>query len=164
MEFFALLLLFTVIIWTLPARWGGRSLREAMRYAMGVAFVGAGISHLLMPESFVIYLPEVVPMREAIVYISGIIEIAGGLALIAGRYRQQIGLALAAYLVLILPGNIYVAVAGIPEPTLGSQVAWWLPWLRLPIQAIFIWWALYSTGTLNLLPSRRPALTSAPFR
>jgi uncharacterized membrane protein len=164
MEFFALLLLFTGVVWALPARWGGRSLREAMRYAMGIAFVGAGISHLLMPESFVLYLPEVVPMREAIVYISGVIEIAGGLALIAGRYRQQIGLALAAYLVLVLPGNIYVAVAGISEPTFGSQVAWWLPWLRLPFQAVFISWALYSTGALNLLPSRRQALTAAPIR
>jgi uncharacterized membrane protein len=164
MEFFALLLLFTGVVWALPARWGGRSLREALRYAMGIAFVGVGISHLLMPQFMIIYLPEVVPMREAIVYISGIIEIAGGLALIAGRYRQQIGLALAAYLLLILPGNIYVAVAGIPEPTLGSPVAWWLPWLRLPFQAVFIWWALYSTSALKLLPTSQRALTPAPSR
>jgi uncharacterized membrane protein len=164
MEFLAVLLLFTGIVWALPARWGGRSLREAMRYAMGIAFIGAGISHLVMPESFVFYLPEVIPFRDGIVLISGVIEIAGGLAVLAGRYRQQVGLALAAYLLLILPGNIYVAVAGIDEPTLGSQVAWWLPWLRLPIQAFFIWWALYSTGAMNLLPSRRQAHTPAPSR
>ena len=145
MQFFILLIVVTVVGWLLPARCGGRSVRDAMRRALAVAFVFTGGSHLAMPQSFLVYFPPWVPFPEAIVYASGVVEVVGGLALFMGRYRAQIGLALAGYLLLIFPANVYAAVADVDEALPGLVDTSWYPWVRLPFQAIFIWWALHST-------------------
>ena len=145
MQFLAVLVLATLAAWSLPARLGGRSLRDAMRRGLGVGFLFTGVSHLAMPDSFLVYFPDWIPFPEAIVYASGAVEIAGGLALFARRYQRQVGLALAAYLVLVFPANVYAAVAGADETLPGLVDAAWYPWARLPFQALFVWWALWST-------------------
>jgi uncharacterized membrane protein len=60
---------------------------------------------------------------------------------------------LAAYLLAVFPANLYVAIAGVD---VQGQPDGWYPWLRLPLQALFIAWALWSTGWSI---RRRPALT-----
>ena len=145
MQFLILLIVVTVVGWLLPVRFGGRSLRDAMRRALAVAFVFTGGAHLAMPQSFLVYFPTWVPVPEAIVYASGVVEVAGGLALFVGRYRAQIGLALAVYLLLIFPANVYAAVADVDEALPGLVDTSWYPWVRLPFQAIFVWWTLHST-------------------
>ena len=145
MQFLAVLVLATLAAWSLPARFGGRSLRDAMRRGLGVGFLFTGVSHLAMPDSFLVYFPDWVPAPEAIVYASGLVEVVGGLALLAGRYRTRVGLATAAYLVLVFPANVYAAVAGVDENLPGLVDGSWYPWARLPFQALFVWWALRST-------------------
>jgi uncharacterized membrane protein len=144
MQFLAVLLLAFLALWTLPVRYGGRSSQGAMRRAQAVALVFAGPSHFLKRETFLAHFPGWVPYAEAIVYASGVVELALGLALFARRFREWIGLALAAYLILIFPANVYVAVAGVEVP--GLPEAAWYHWVRLPLQALFVWWALRSTG------------------
>jgi hypothetical protein len=53
------------------------------------------------------------------------------------------GLALAAYLVAVFPSNVYVAIAGVD---VDGQPGGWYPWLRLPLQVLFVAWALWSSG------------------
>jgi uncharacterized membrane protein len=168
MMFLGLLAIGFLAAWVMPARYGGRSVKTSARHAMGVALVFAGVSHLMMVESFRAHLPEWVPHRDLIVYVTGVIEIVGGLALFARRYQEQVGWAVAAYLVLVFPGNLYVAVAGIDVP--GSPDGWY-PWVRLPFQALFIWWVLRSTGAsiprlrasgVRWLVKARPALRTTP--
>ena len=153
MQFLILMLIVTVVAWALPGSAGGRSLKAAMRRGMGVAFIFVGVSHFVIPDSFLVYFPDWVPARELVIYASGVVEVIVGIALLAGRYQPQVGLAITAYLALIFPGNVYAAISG-GEGTLPGLIdAWWYRWVRLPFQALFIWWALYST---DALPSRRP--------
>jgi uncharacterized membrane protein len=120
-----------------------------MRRGMGVAFIFVGVSHFVIPASFLVYLPDWVPARELVIYATGVVEVIAGVALLAGRYLPPVGLAVAAYLVLIFPGNVYAAISG-GEATLPGLIdAWWYPWVRLPFQALFIWWALYCTDALS---------------
>jgi uncharacterized membrane protein len=173
MQFLAVLLVATAIVWLVQRARGERSLRDAMRYGLGLAFVFAGVSHLVMPDAFLVYFPAWVPFTGAIIIISGLVEIAGGLALFGRRYRPEVGLALAVYLLLVFPGNVYAAVSGADATLPGLIDAAWYPWVRLPFQALFIWWALYSTrpnegwqtafgrrsrGRLGLPPSTTPTL------
>lgn len=160
MQFFVVLVVATLIGWVLPARLGGRSLQDAARRALGIGFVFAGVSHLAMPASFLVYFPNWVPFPEAIVYVSSVIEIAGGLAVFVRRYQRPVGLALAAYLVLVFPANAYAAVAGVDENLPGLIDAAWYPWARLPFQALFVWWALWSTAA----PAAPAAATGRPDR
>ena len=112
----------------------------------------AGVAHFVTPLPFIQHLPDVIPMREAIIYASGAVEIALGLAMLGvARWRPFTGLVLAAYLVAVFPGNLYVAVADV---AVDGQPGGVYPWLRLPFQALFIWLALWSTDALSVVPAR----------
>ena len=143
MMVFVVLLVAFVGAWALPTRFGGRSVADAARHAMGIALIFAGVSHFALLESFRAHLPSWVPNRDLLVYATGLIEIVGGGALLVRRFQERVGLAVAAYLVLVFPANVYVAVAGVDVP--GSPDGWY-HWARLPFQALFVWWALRSTG------------------
>lgn len=119
--------------------------RKAARYGMAIAMVVAGITHWVNPTPFIQHLPPWVPLREGLIFWTGGIEVALGAALLVrSRWRRWAGLALAAYLVAVFPGNLYVAVAGVD---VDGQPSGAYPWLRLPLQLLFIAWALWSTRT-----------------
>ena len=114
------------------------------RVAFAAALAAAGIAHFVSPRLFVAHLPPQVPERAALVYATGALEIALAAAVAVGpkRSRRRLGQIIAAYLVLVFPANVYVAAAGVPvypEP--------WLAWARLPLQPLFVWWALRTTST-----------------
>lgn len=117
--------------------------RPAARIGLAVAMAVAGIAHLLMPLPFIQHLPTWVPARELLVAVSGVVEIALGAALLLRPpLRRLAGLVLAAYLVAVFPANVYVAVAGIE---VDGQPGGAYPWLRLPLQVLFVVWAVWST-------------------
>jgi uncharacterized membrane protein len=119
--------------------------RDHARRGLGVAMVVAGASHLLRPEPFEQHLPDWVPLLEVVVAVTGIIEIVFGLLLFRPvRYRLQVGRALALYFVAVFPANVYVAVEGID---VDGQPGGPYPWIRLPLQALFVLLAWWSTRT-----------------
>ena len=84
-----------------------------------------------------------VPLRAEIVLISGLVEIALALALLLPPpARRRVGAALALYLVAVFPGNVYVAVFDVE---VDGQPGGAYPWVRLPLQLLFIAWAVWST-------------------
>jgi len=117
--------------------------RRAARLGMAIAMAFAGASHLVLATPFIQHLPPWVPLRVEIVLISGLVEIALGLALLLRPpTRRRVGVALALYLVAVLPGNVYVAVFDVE---VDGQPGGAYPWVRLPLQLLFIAWALWST-------------------
>lgn len=119
--------------------------RHAAQYGLGIAFVVAGVSHLVNTTPFEQHLPEWVPAATTIIVVSGIAEIVLGLALVVARWSAPVvGSAAAAFLVSVFPANVYVAVAGIDVDGLPGGL---YPWLRLPLQALFVVWAWVSTRT-----------------
>ena len=122
----------------------GREPRTAARWGLAIALVVAGLAHLANPTPFEQHLPEWVPGPGVLVAATGVVEIALGLGLALVRNRRRlVGLATAAYLAAVFPANVYVAVAGID---VDGQPGGIYPWLRLPFQALFIAWALWSTA------------------
>ncbi|MEC8405862.1 MAG: hypothetical protein VXZ20_01610, partial [Actinomycetota bacterium] len=59
------------------------------RLALGVVLVGAGISHFTNAESFLAQVPSWLPASDAVVAISGVIEVILGVALLAAPWRFQ---------------------------------------------------------------------------
>jgi uncharacterized membrane protein len=144
MIFLLALLGATLVAAVLPARFGPRSTRRAARLGMAAAMVLAGASHWTMPTPFIQHLPSWVPAAETLILLTGGIEIALGAALLVRQpWRRLAGLALAAYLVAVFPSNVYVAIAAVD---VEGQPGGWYPWLRLPLQMLFVAWALWSTG------------------
>jgi uncharacterized membrane protein len=122
--------------------------RQAARLGMAIALAFAGASHLLLAAPFIQHLPPGIPLRAEIVLVSGLVEIALGIALLLPPpMRRRVGVALALYLVAIFPGNVYVAVFDVD---VDGQPGGVYPWVRLPLQLLFIAWALWSTREARL--------------
>ena len=116
-----------------------------MRWVLA-AFMGvAGVGHLVATSSFLGQVPDFFPFRTAIVVVSGVIEIgfAVALVLLRGERLRRAGWALAAFFVLIFPGNLYQAIAGTDAFGLDTPAA---RWGRLLAQPVLILWALWSTA------------------
>jgi uncharacterized membrane protein len=128
-------------------RTGGVPWRHAARCGLGIAFVVAGVSHLVDTTPFEQHLPDWVPAATTIIVVSGIAEIVLGCALVAARRSAPVvGLAAAVFLVSVFPANVYVAVAGVDVDGLPGGL---YSWLRLPLQALFVVWAWASTRPAN---------------
>src|ERR671911_411654 len=150
MLFLVVLFVAYAVLW--PFTRHSMTSRSRGRSALAIGMIVAGVAHFLTPLPFVQHLPDLIPMREEIIYASGVVEIALGIALLGvSRWRPFTGLALAAYLIAVFPGNLYVALAGV---AVDGQPGGIYPWLRLPFQAPFIWLALWSTDALSVVPAR----------
>ena len=117
------------------------TLKLVVLLGLAALFVTAGIFHFVRPAVFERVVPPFLPFPRMIVYISGIAEILGGLALLVPPLRTFAGLWLIALLIAVFPANIYMALA--PERAGFGIAPVWL-WLRLPAQLLLIaavWWA-----------------------
>lgn len=124
----------------------------AARWLLGLFLLAAGTGHFVAPEAFLAQVPPWFPARLAIVYVSGVIELALGGALLAlRRYRVLVGWIVAAFFVLVLPGNISQAVTATPAFGLETDAA---RWGRLAFQPVLVLWALWSTGAWGAWRSR----------
>jgi uncharacterized membrane protein len=158
MIFFAVLAVATSIVTGRQLATGRSQPRDAARIGMAIAMVVAGVTHWLNPTPFVQHLPPWVPLAEPLIYTTGVIEIGLGAALCLRQpWRHRAGWALAAYLVAVFPSNVYVAVANVD---VDGQPGGWYPWARLPLQVLFVAWALWSTRDEGPFGRARPAHTS----
>jgi uncharacterized membrane protein len=118
-------------------------IKTAVRWLITVAMVTVGVLHFVRPDDFVTIVPDVLPAKLALVYVSGVAEIAGGLGLILPATRRWAAWGLIALYVAVFPANINMAVNQLP---LGDQVlAPWQLWARLPFQLVFIALAYWMT-------------------
>jgi uncharacterized membrane protein len=106
------------------------------RIALALFFLGAGIMHFVKPRAYKAIVPDALPARSEIVVVSGVAEIAGGLALLPDRTARWAGWWLIALLVAVFPANVNMAVnaerfRAVPEALL---------WLRLPLQPLMVAW------------------------
>ncbi|HWU87139.1 MAG TPA: DoxX family protein, partial [Kofleriaceae bacterium] len=106
-------------------------------------------NHFVSPATYVAMMPAALPWHLALVYVSGIAEIAGGLGLLVPRTRGAAAWGLIALFVAVFPANVNMAVNELPLGT--ATVPTWALWARLPLQLVLIAWAYAVRG-----PSSRP--------
>src|SRR5918997_6683839 len=111
---------------------------------VAAVFTTAGALHFIVPRPYEKIVPPALGNARAIVYASGVAEIAGGLGALPRRLRPWAGLWLIAVLVGVFPANVYHAVAA--DRTAGQRVPRRLLWLRLPLQGLFVGWGWRATG------------------
>ena len=119
---------------------------EISRYVMGGVYTFAGIMHFVAPSFYVQIIPDYLePLGPMLlVYLSGVAEIVCGVGLFIPKTRRLAAWATIALLVAVFPANLYMATHNVQIQGLPS----WMEqpgtvgrWMRLPFQAVFIWWA-----------------------
>lgn len=110
-----------------------------MRRLFGPVFIFAGIMHFVIPREYESIVPDYLPARRALVYVSGVAEIAGGAGLLHPRTRWLGSWWSIATLVAVFPANVHMAVHAERYRTIpGGRPALIA---RLPFQALFVAWA-----------------------
>lgn len=111
------------------------------RGAVGLLFLTSGALHFLRPQPFIHIVPPWLPSPRLLVYLSGLFEILGAIALQVSLLRTIAGWGLIALLVAVFPANIFMLTN---HPYIGEiAVSPWILWLRLPLQFALIylvWW------------------------
>lgn len=125
--------------------------RHISRSLLSLLFVTAGIAHLVSPAPYVAIVPPSLPWPTALVYISGVAEIVGGLGILLGKTRKVAALGLIALLIAVFPANVFAALHGMQVAQ--YRVPGWMLWLRLPLQPLLIGW-VYFAGWKTRSPSR----------
>jgi uncharacterized membrane protein len=142
MTFFGIVLALWAILLVPPLR-GMRRLgtaRDRARYAIGVAFVFGGAMHFVAPARYLPMMPPWLPWHLGLVYLSGLLEILGGIGLFIPRVARAATFGLVLLLIAVFPANLQAALTG--SQAVGMPSAPWYLWLRLPFQAVFIAWLL----------------------
>ena len=119
------------------------TIKSVSRVLLAISMITAGTLHWVIPDPFVKIVPAFLPYPLALVYISGVFEILGGVGLLVPLVSREAAWGLIALFIAVFPANINMAVNsiqmdGIPDSDL-------LRWGRLPLQAVLIAWAWWYT-------------------
>lgn len=106
-------------------------------YVMVAFYVLAGINHFVHTDVYVRIMPVFIPLKEDMVYASGICEIIFSLLLLWTKTRKIGAALLVVLLIAVFPANIQMAVTA--YHTHSDKL--WLALVRLPVQALLIYWA-----------------------
>lgn len=124
------------------------------RYLLAAFMAVAGVGHFLAADSFRAQVPPWMPWPGAVIAVSGVIELAFAVALFAGWRLPLVGWLLAAFYVVVFPGNVSQFLTGTDAFGLDSDLA---RGARLLFQPVLVVWALWCTGAWRAWRDRRPA-------
>jgi uncharacterized membrane protein len=125
------------------------TLQNIARIILGLFMVLAAAGHLSFQRAeFQAQVPNWIPLsKDLVVILSGVVEIALGLAMIFWTGEKiWVGVALATFYVLIFPGNIAQYTGHVNAFGLNTDRA---RLIRLFFQPVLILLALWSTGALK---------------
>ena len=106
---------------------------------MAAIYVFAGFMHFIKPKMYMRIMPRYLPNHKLLILLSGIAEIALGIALCIPVLKTSAVYGIIAMLVVFLLVHFYMlsgekASAGIPK---------WILILRIPLQFVLMYWAYY---------------------
>ena len=131
---------------------GKELVRTVARWVLGIVLCVAGVGHLTDQRvEFQAQVPSWFPIdADVVVVVSGVVEVLLGLALIVAGSRifpegtvAKVGLVVAAFFIVIFPGNIAQFIDGVSAFGLDTDAE---RFIRLWFQPVLVLWALWSTG------------------
>ncbi|NSL87935.1 DoxX family membrane protein [Chitinophaga sp. Mgbs1] len=130
------ILYLTGILFRIPVL---QNLHTDARIAAAVMFILIGFFHLAKPEKLTYMIDGMLPFAQALVIITGVLEVLLGICLLIPSLQVPAAWALIILLILMFPANIRVAVLHLPAPG-GLPAQAWYTWSRLLFQPVYIWW------------------------
>ena len=115
----------------------------------GIPFILIGIEHFREPQKFVDIVPKYMPFALFLVYLTGVMEIVGGLGIIYPETRELTGRLMGLFLIPIYPANLNMWMNDIPYN--GTRLTTQGHLFRLSVQILLIIGALGFSGDLQKL-------------
>ena len=115
----------------------------------GIPFILVGIEHFRSPQKFVDIVPNYLPFALFLVYLTGVIEISGGLGIIYPGTREITGRLMVLFLLAVYPANFHMWINDIPYN--GTRLSTTGHLIRLSVQMLLIIAALGFSGDLEKL-------------
>jgi uncharacterized membrane protein len=132
--------------------------RDAIRVGMAALFLFTAMAHFnSMRHDLAAMIPPPLTGSLWLVYVTGMLEIAGAIGLLIPRLRTAAAIGLVLMLIALFPANVYAALNGV---TLRGQPPTAL-WLRTPMQILWIaalWWSTIRPSVDTA--ARQPAVTT----
>jgi uncharacterized membrane protein len=108
------------------------------RVSLALLFMVTSLGHFAQTAQMAEMLPARVPNRDAIVYVTGVLEAAGALGLLVPRFSRLAGICLLLFLIAVFPANVYAAFARAPMGGHDAGPVYLL--VRGPFQLLLVWW------------------------
>lgn len=116
-------------------------------YMITGLFLFTGSMHFITPGFFLKIMPDYIPYHKAMVFWSGIAEIAGAVGFFIPFFRLYTAWGLILLLLAVFPANIEMFLKA--RRKRGFVLFTWLTLLRLPFQPLMIWW-VFVTAELGI--------------
>jgi uncharacterized membrane protein len=102
------------------------------------------LGHFKFPEGMKLMIPPFIPFKKTMVLLTGLMEIAAGIALLFPITRYATGIFLILFFIALLPANIYAANRHLDyqKGTYDGKGPEYL-WFRILMQVFLIAWVLY---------------------
>ena len=112
---------------------------------MSFFYINVGIKHFTDPLWFQYIIPPYLSFWGLeLVYLSGVIEIILGILLFIPKFRKKAAYGIIFLLIAVYPANIYLAFNEEPQKLIGIS-SFAASWIRLPLQFLLIWIAIYQS-------------------
>ncbi|MGH9366455.1 MAG: DoxX family protein [Thermoanaerobaculia bacterium] len=112
---------------------------RAARFGLAAVFVFTGIGHFVKAREMAEMLPPWVPARLAIIWATGVLELAFAAGLVLPGASRATGIAVIAFLLAVFPANVSAARRRVDFGGHGRGPAYLL--VRAPLQLLLIAWA-----------------------
>jgi len=113
----------------------------SLKMAMSGMLLFTAIGHFAFTKGMAAMLPDVVPYKSLIIYLTGLVEIAAAIILLIPSLSIATAWFLIAFFLILLPANISAAIRHIDYQR-GTEDGPGLRylWFRIPLQLLFIFW------------------------
>jgi uncharacterized membrane protein len=114
------------------------------RIAMAAMLTFTAIGHFAFTKGMTMMMPDLIPFKKEIVYLTGVIELAAAVGLLIPQLRYLTAWLLILFFIMILPANINAALKRIDyqKGTTDGHGSGYL-WFRVPLQVFFILWVWF---------------------
>lgn len=117
-------------------------IKRVSLWLLAAFYVVAGVNHFISPDFYMQIMPPYLPWHLELVYLSGVAEIALGVAVLFPQTRVLAAWGIILLLIAVFPANLHQALNDVP---IDGESVGPMRWVRLPFQALFIAWAWWHT-------------------
>jgi uncharacterized membrane protein len=118
----------------------------AARISMSIMLVFTALGHFLFSQGMALMVPDIIPFKLVIVYVTGVLELLFAVGLHIEKYREFTAWSLILFLTLMVSANINASILELNYQTgeYNGKGLMYL-WFRIPLQALFIVWTYLSS-------------------